>query len=213
MKRQPYQHCTFVSQYKSKRYGNACCEPAQGSHSQAWQPQHAQSRLWEWTLLPFFSTTAVSIPHPPPPESCSRPFRWQMHSSASITSRKSSRATVTDSAHQSKLRLWLKVQVNTIASPGERFSSTEFAKQGSSQASPSLGIFTVSSPHYWVQLKANMSLYSTVVLHLQKKLEKLQNKSNDKQLYLPSSSGIINRQKAHKYGKVQEIGTKLKEED
>lgn len=27
-----------------------------------------------------------------------------------------------------------------------------------------------------------------------------------------SSSGIINRQKAHKYGKVQEIGTKLKEE-
>lgn len=55
-----------------------------------------------------------------------------------------------------------------------------------------------------------MSLYSTVVLHLQKKLEKLQNKSNDKQLYLPSSSGIINRQKAHKYGKVQEIGTKLK---
>lgn len=59
----------------------------------------------------------------------------------------------------------------------------------------------------------HMSLYSTVVLHLQKKLEKLQNKSNDKQLYLPSSSGIINRQKAHKYGKVQEIGTKLKEED
>lgn len=58
-----------------------------------------------------------------------------------------------------------------------------------------------------------MSLYSTVVLHLQKKLEKLQNKSNDKQLNLPSSSGIINRQKAHKYGKVQEIGTKLKEED
>lgn len=32
-----------------------------------------------------------------------------------------------------------------------------------------------------------------------------------KQFYLPSSSGIINRQKAHKYGKVQE--TKLKEED
>lgn len=137
----------LLANTKANVYGNACCEPAQGSHSQAWQPQHAQSRLWEWTLLPFFSTTAVSIPHPPPPESCSRPFRWQMHSSASITSRKSSRATVTDSAHQSKLRLWLKVQVNTIASPGERFSSTEFAKQGSSQASPSLGIFTVSSPH------------------------------------------------------------------
>lgn len=91
----------------------------------------------------------------------------------------------------------------------------EFAKPESSQASPSISIFTVSSPHYWVQLKANTSLYSTVVLHLQKKkkLEKLQNKSNDKQLYLPSSSGIINRQKAHKYGKVQEIGKKLKEED
>lgn len=80
--------------------------------AQAWQPQHAQSRLWECTLT-FPSTTAVSIPHPPPPESCSRPFRWQMHSSASITNRKSSRATVSDFTHQSKLRLWLKVQVSS----------------------------------------------------------------------------------------------------
>lgn len=140
MKHQPYQHCTFVSQYKSKRYQTPAVSQPRGSDSQAWQPQHAQSRLWECTLT-FLSTTAVSIPHPPPPESCSRPFRWQMHSSASITSRKSSRATVTDSAHQSKRQLWLKVQVNTTAIPGERFSSTEFAKQESSQASPSLGIF------------------------------------------------------------------------
>lgn len=44
-----------------------------------------------------------------------------------------------------------------------------------------------------------------------KNLIKLQNKSNDRKSSPSSSSGIINRQKAHKYGKVQETGTKLKE--
>lgn len=123
--------------------------------SQALQTQYTQSRLRECALT-FFSwafpelSTIVSIPHPLPPENCSRPCRWQMHSSASdsIAHRKSWRATVTDFTHQTKLRLWLKVQINTVAIPGESFSSTEFAKQESSQASPSIGIFTVSSPHY-----------------------------------------------------------------
>lgn len=140
MKYQPYQHCTFVSQYKSKHYGNTCCEPA-------WRlrlPGLATSTHPEQALRMhphILQHNSSEHSHPLPPESCSRPFRWQMHSSASIINRKSSRATISDCAHQSKLRLWLKVQVDTVAIPGERFSSTEFAKQESSQASPSLGIF------------------------------------------------------------------------
>lgn len=70
------------------------------------------------------------------------------------------------SGYSSALCLQVKINVTTI--PSETFFSMEFAKPKSSQASPSISIFTVSSPHYWVQLKANMSLYSTVVLHLQK---------------------------------------------
>lgn len=77
----------------------------QGSHSQAWQTPRMQPHILQHNSREQSSCTS------------SRELQQAIQVTNAFLSlrfqhRKSWRATVTDFAHQSKLRLWLKVQVN-----------------------------------------------------------------------------------------------------